>query len=89
MEFTEKELSVISQAEKKVRQAFYLRVLLLVSLLAFLGLFILDHIKPDQLAFISVVLVLSAIAAPQLGGSPKYEQLTALLSSKIAPKEDF
>jgi hypothetical protein len=86
MEFTQKELALIAKASRKASNARLIRVVLLIAMLIAVGCMFMDVFDSDKLAYGLFVAVLVAIAHPQLGGGPKYEDLAALLEQKSARK---
>lgn len=86
MEFTQKELALIAKASRKASNAKIIRVVLLIAMLIAVGCMFMDVFDSDKLAYGLFVAVLVAIAHPQLGGGPKYEDLVAMLKQKLAEK---
>lgn len=84
MEFTQKELALIAKASRKASNARLIRVVLLIAMFIAVGCIFMDVFESDKLAYGLFVAVLVAIAHPQLGGGPKYEDLAALLEQKSA-----
>jgi hypothetical protein len=84
MEFTQKELALIAKASRKASNARIIRVVLLIAMLIAIGCIFMGVFESDKLAYGLFVAVLVAIAHPQLGGGPKYEDLAALLEQKSA-----
>jgi hypothetical protein len=86
MEFSEKELKLIAAAKRKSSDALVKRVLILIAISVGMGLMIAGKISPDCFAYVTVAAVFLAVAMPQLGGEPKYEDLVKLLDSKLKSK---
>ena len=86
MEFSEKELKLIAAAKKKTSDNLVKRVLILIAISVGMGLMVAGKISPDYFANATVAAVFLAVAMPQLGGEPKYEDLVKLLDSKLKSK---
>lgn len=84
MEFTQKELALIAEASSKAKSAKVIRVLLLIAMLIAVGCMFVGAFDVDKLAYGLLVAVFIAIAHPQFGQGPKYEDLVALLKKKSA-----
>lgn len=82
MEFSEKELAVIAAAKKKTTAATFVRVAIVVAMLFGIALMFADVVIADHVVYVSIAAVLLAVARPQLGGGPKYEDLVRLLEDK-------
>ncbi|EGM69992.1 hypothetical protein [Shewanella sp. HN-41] len=84
MEFTKAELSLIAAAKQKVQWAQRVRVGVIILLI--LGtLSLLAGIWSHPYAiYIAFALVVFAVALPQFGQGPKYEELLELLQHKAA-----
>lgn len=84
MEFTQKELLLIDRSVRKARDARITRAILLIGMIAATACMVAGLLDGDTCAFGLIVAVLIAVAHPQLGGGPKYEDLAELLSKKSA-----
>ena len=84
MEFTQKELALIAKASRKASNARLIRVALLIAMPIAVGCIFMNVFESVKLAYGLFVAVLVAIAHPQLGGGPEYEDLAALLEQKSA-----
>ncbi len=82
MEFTEKELALIAKASRKAKNARFIRIILLIAMLIAVGFMFVSAFDIEKLAYGLLVAVFVAIAHPQFGEGPKYEDLVALLEKK-------
>jgi hypothetical protein len=82
MEFTQKELALIAKASRKAKNARFIRIILLIAMLIAVGCMFVGAFDSDKLAYGLFVAVFVAIAHPQFGEGPKYEDLVALLEKK-------
>ncbi|KEK28270.1 hypothetical protein N5C36_18355 [Shewanella xiamenensis] len=84
MEFTETELALIAAATQKVQMAQRVRMGGIILLI--LGTFTLlaGFWSHPYAIYIAFALVVFAVALPQFGQGPKYEELLALLQQKAA-----
>lgn len=82
MAFTEKELALIEAARKKSADAATKRWLLLAAILIVFALMLTGYVDSRHFAYFAVAAVLFAIAMPQFGGGPQYEDLVQLLQAK-------
>ncbi|MBN8430060.1 hypothetical protein JF535_04245 [Microbulbifer salipaludis] len=79
---SERELKLIQRAEARVKQAVVFRLMAIVIALVLIALFFLGYLNPEELAFSAFGLALLSVVAPQLGGTPKYEELVAVLAKQ-------
>lgn len=88
MEFTNAELALITAAKQKVQMAQRVRVGVIILLI--LGTFSLlaGFWSHPYAIYIAFALVVFAVALPQFGRGPKYEELLALLLQKAAQQND-
>lgn len=91
MHFTQAELSLIRAAKHKVKMAQRVRVavivLIILGIIADLfGLMATGLWLNEWKIFIAAGLVLLAVALPQFGHGPKYEELLSLLEHKSAQR---
>jgi Zn-dependent protease with chaperone function len=84
MEFTQRELTLIAKAGKKPKNARNIRIILLIAMLLAVACMFVGVFDSDKLAYGLFIAVFVAIAHPQLGEGPKYEDLVALLEKKSA-----
>ena len=84
MEFTQKELTLIGKAKTKTKNARIIRIILLIAMLVAVICMFVGVFDSDRLAYGLLIAVFVAIAHPQLGEGPKYEDLVALLEKKSA-----
>lgn len=84
MEFTQKELTLIAKANTKSKNARLIRICLLIAMLVAVGCMFAGVFDGDKLAYGLFLAVFVAIAHPQLGEGPNYEDLVALLEKKSA-----
>jgi hypothetical protein len=82
MEFAQKELALIAKASRKAKNARFIRIILLIAMLIAVGCMFVGAFDSDKLAYGLFVAVFVAIAHPQFGEGPKYEDLVALLEKK-------
>jgi len=82
MKFTEKELALIAKASRKAKNAKFIRIIVLMAMLIAVGCMFVGVFDIKKLAYGLVVAVFVAIAHPQFGDKPKYEDLVALLERK-------
>lgn len=82
MEFSEKELLAIAAAKKKVKTATLFRVLLVIVMLCAIVLMFSGVVIAEQIIYLAFAAVLLALALPQFGPGPKYEELLKILESK-------
>ncbi|MEO3865970.1 hypothetical protein [Rheinheimera fenheensis] len=82
MEFSEKELLAIAAAKKKVKAATLLRVMLIIVMLCAVALMFSGVVIAEQIIYLAFAAVLLALALPQFGPGPKYEELLKILESK-------
>lgn len=82
MEFSEKELHAIAAAKKKVNTATLFRVLLIIAILCAVALMFTGVVIAEQIIYLAFAAVLLALALPQFGPGPKYEELLNILESK-------
>ncbi len=82
MEFSEKELLAIAAAKKKVETATLFRVLLVIVMLCAIVLMFSGVVIAEQIIYLAFAAVLLALALPQFGPGPKYEELLKILESK-------
>lgn len=82
MEFSDKELAVIAGAKKKIKTATLFRILLVVVVLLGIGLMFTGVVIAEQIVYLALAAVFLAIALPQFGPGPKYEELLKMLESK-------
>jgi len=82
MKFTDKELLVIAAAKKKVKSATLFRVLLIIAMLCAIALMFTGVVIAEHIIYVAFAAVLLALALPQFGPGPKYEELLKLLESK-------
>lgn len=82
MEFTNKELTVLAEAKKKILAATIVRVFIVVAMLFGIILMLTGVIIADHFVYGAVAAVILAVAHPQFGAGPKYEDLVRLLESK-------
>lgn len=87
MEFTQKELALIAKASRKAKNATFIRIILLIAMLIAVGCMFVGAFDSDKLAYGLFVAVFVAIAHPQFGEGPKYEDLVALLEKKSVGKD--
>jgi hypothetical protein len=87
MEFTQEELALIAKASRKVSNARLVRIILLIAMLVAVGCMFVGFFDRDKLAYGLFVAVFVAIAHPQFGEGPKYEDLAALLEKKSAGQD--
>jgi Na+/H+ antiporter NhaC len=87
MEFTQKERALIAGARKKANNARFIRIILLISMLIVVGFMFAGAFDSDKLAYALLVAVFVAIAYPQFGEGPKYEDLVALLEKKTGGRD--
>ncbi|MDQ2990970.1 MAG: hypothetical protein M3R60_17920 [Pseudomonadota bacterium] len=87
MEFTQKELALIAKASRKANNATFIRIILLIAMLIAVGCMFTGAFDSDKLAYGLLVAVFVAIAHPQFGEGPKYEDLVALLKKKSVGKD--
>lgn len=87
MEFTRNELALIAKASTKAKNARLIRVILLISMLISVGCMFVGAFDSEKLAYGLFVAVFIAIAHPQFGEGPKYEDLVDLLEQKAGKTE--
>lgn len=87
MEFNKVELALIAAAKKKSAEARVMRVLIIVATLFGLGLMLTGNLDANRFAYGAVVAVYLAIALPQFGAGPKFEDLVKLLERKAKPDD--
>ena len=86
---TDRELALVSRAQKTIARVKLSRIVMLVILGAGFAAMIYDFLSPDNFAYFTVAMVVYAMLLPQLGG-PRYEELVELLikvRSKAEEKE--
>lgn len=80
--FTEKELQVIKQAKKKIKNARVIQAVAILELvLMIIGVFA-NQISGNNFVALALVLALLTVAQPELGSGPKYKDLVELLERK-------
>lgn len=82
MEFSEKELLAIAAAKKKVKAVTLFRVVLIIVVLSAIALMFSGVVIAEQIIYLAFAAVLLALALPQFGPGPKYEELLKILESK-------
>ena len=82
MKFTSSELAIIAEAKKKIYFATIVRVLIVIAMLVGIVLMLSGTVIADRLIYGASAAVFLAIAHPQFGAGPKYEDLVRLLESK-------
>ena len=82
MEFTKSELAVIADANKKILSATIVRVFIVIAMLVGIVLMFTGAVIADRLIYGAIAMVFVAVAHPQFGSEPKYEDLVKLLESK-------
>ncbi|GGQ29515.1 hypothetical protein [Shewanella litoralis] len=82
MEFSDKELAVIAGAKKKIKTSILFRSLLVIVMLCGIGLMFAGVVIAEKIVYLTVAAVFFAVALPQFGPGPKYEELLKILESK-------
>jgi Zn-dependent protease with chaperone function len=82
MEYTGSELAVIADAKKKIYAATIVRGLIVIAMLVAIVLMATGTVIADRLIYGVIAAVFLAVAYPQFGAGPKYEDLVRLLESK-------
>ena len=82
MAFSEKELSVIEAAKIKVKFASAIRILVISIMVCGIAMMVAGILVADHIIYLSLAAVALAIAHPQFGSGPKYEDLVNILESK-------
>ncbi|PKO91789.1 MAG: hypothetical protein CVU15_09290 [Betaproteobacteria bacterium HGW-Betaproteobacteria-1] len=82
MEFTNSELAVIADAKKKILFATIVRVFIVIAMLVAIVLMFTGTVIGERLIYGAIAMVFVAVAHPQFGSGPKYEDLVRLLESK-------
>ena len=81
VKFTDKELAIVVAARKKARGATIVRVAIITAMLVSIALMFVGAVSAAHFAYASIAAVILAVAYPQLGEGPKYEDLVRLLES--------
>ncbi|MCT6699777.1 hypothetical protein [Rheinheimera sp. 4Y26] len=84
MEFSDKELLVIAAANRKVKAATLFRLLLIMIILCAIVLMFTGVVIAEQMIYFALMAVLLAVALPQFGSGPKYEDLLKILEDKAS-----
>ncbi|MCL1121683.1 hypothetical protein N7V09_12210 [Shewanella seohaensis] len=84
MEFTNAELALITAAKQKVQMAQRVRVGVIILLILGTLTLLAGFWSHPYAIYIAFALVVFAVALPQFGQGPKYEELLALLQQKAA-----
>lgn len=82
MEFSDKELAVIDGAKKKIKTATLFRVVLVIAMLSGIFWMLTGVVIAEKIVYLTVASVFFAVALPQFGHGPKYEELLKILESK-------
>ncbi|WP_213997851.1 hypothetical protein [Arsukibacterium sp.] len=82
MEFSENELAAIAAAKKKIKTAAMFRVFLILSILMGITLMFSGLVIAEVIVYLAYAAVMLAVALPQFGPGPKYEDLLKILESK-------
>ena len=82
MEFSENELAAIAAAKKKIKTAAMFRVFLILSILMGITLMFSGLVIAEVIVYLAYAAVMLAVALPQFGPGPKYEDLLNILESK-------
>ena len=82
MEFSDEELKVITAAKKNIRIANLFRIFLVIVILCGISIMFSGMVVADELVYLALASVLLAIALPQIGPGPKYEDLLKILENK-------
>jgi len=82
MEFTDAELALITAAKHKVKWAQRVRIGVIILLILGTLTLLADLWSHPYAIYIAFALVVFAVALPQFGQGPKYEELLALLLDK-------
>ena len=82
MKFSDNELATIAKAKQKIKYASIIRVAIIFSILFGMALLFFGIALPNQIIYWLFSAVVLAIAIPQFGYGPKYEELLKMLEDK-------
>ncbi len=85
--FSDKEIKLIQQARRNVKQHKLTQAILFIALLIGLTFMLIGYFQADHFAYFAVVVVAIAIAKPQMEKGPSYEALVGLLEQAVAKRE--
>jgi hypothetical protein len=83
MDITQKEVAVIKAAIKSRNKSKALQPILFVILVGALVAMLLGSLSGDEFTYLAIPLVFLTIMMPQLGGSPKYNELVDILEKQL------
>ena len=83
MDFSVTERQIIATAQSRLVHLKWLRLVSCIAMLAVITAMLLGQLDPALAALTLFGLAMFCAAAPQLGGKPRFEDLTALLTAKL------
>lgn len=86
MELTQKEVALVNAAIKSKKKSKLFQPLLFSFLVGALIAMLFDYLSGEEFAYLAVPLVFVTVLLPQLGGSPKYNELVDILEKQLPQK---
>lgn len=87
MDMSQKEIAVIKAAMKSRNKSKWMQPVLFMILVGLLIAMLFGVLPHEQFTYLAIFLVFFTIILPQLGGSPKYNELVDILEKKL-PQHD-
>ncbi len=87
MDMTQKEVAVIKAAIKSRNKSRLFQPVLFAILVVMLLAMLFGSLSGDEFTYVAIPLVFLTIMLPQLGGSPKYNELVDILEKQL-PQND-
>jgi hypothetical protein len=83
MELTKKDVALINSAVKSKNKSKPLQVILFILFVIALFAMVFGFLSGQEFIYLAVPLVFLTILLPQLGGSPKYNELVDILEKQL------
>jgi hypothetical protein len=83
MELTKKDVALINAAVQSKNKSKPLQVILFIIFIIALFAMVFDFLSGQEFTYLAVPLVFLTILLPQLGGSPKYNELVDILEKQL------
>ncbi|QDE32253.1 hypothetical protein [Shewanella polaris] len=87
MDMTQKEVAVVKAAIKSRNKSKLFQPVLFAILVGMLLAMLFGSLSGDEFTYVAIPLVFLTILLPQLGGSPKYNELVDILEKQL-PQND-
>jgi len=86
MDMTQKEVAVIKAAIKSRNKSKFIQPILFTVMVSILLAMLFGSLSVDKFTYLAFLLVFLTIMSPQLGGSPKYNELVDILEKQLPQK---